>query len=99
MAALLVGRISKLVTVMERKSLITSTVIPTGPGTSNRSLLTDAQNVLCGSSKCVPQGEKSSGKCGRKGTKGRKTPIQESTPESASSKLVKKFSTPGSNSL
>jgi hypothetical protein len=69
--------------------------------------------VLCGSPKCVPQGEKSSRKRGGKGTKGPETPTQKSTPESpetptqkstpesASSKLVKKFfiSTPGSNSL
>jgi hypothetical protein len=101
MATVLVRRISKLVTMMERKTSTTSIVTSTGPGTSDRSILTDVQNVLCGSPKCVLQGEKSSGKRGRKGTKGPETPTQESTAEFASSKLVKKFfiSIPRSNSL
>jgi hypothetical protein len=101
MAYVLARQISKLVMVMERKTPTTSAVTPSGPGTSDRPLLTDAQNVLRGSPKRVPQGEKSSGKRGGKGTKGAETPTQESTPESASSKLVKKFfiSTLGSNSL
>jgi hypothetical protein len=86
---------------MERKIPTTSVVTPTGPGTADHSLHTDAQNVLRGSPKCVPQDKKSSGKQGGKGTKGLETPTQESTLESASSKLVKKFSIsiPGSNSL
>jgi hypothetical protein len=59
---------------MERKTPTTSTVTPTGPGTYDCSLLTDAQNVLCGPPKCVSQGKKSSGKWGGKGTKGPETP-------------------------
>jgi hypothetical protein len=100
-AYVLVGRISKLVTVMERKTSTSSAVTLSSPGNSGRSFLTDAQNVLRGSPKRVPQGEKSSGKQGGKGTKGAETPTQESTPKSASSKLVKKFfiSAPRSNSL
>jgi hypothetical protein len=71
----LAGRISKLVKVMERKTLTTLAVTLTGPGTSDCSSLMDAQNVLRGSPKHVPQGEKSSGKQGGKGTKGPETPM------------------------
>jgi hypothetical protein len=57
--------------------------------------------VLRGSPKLVPEAPKTSGKWGGKGSKASSTSTEESTPESASSKLVKKFfiSTPGNNSL
>jgi hypothetical protein len=100
-AGVLAGCISKLVTQMSRKTPSTSAVTSMAGGMSGRSLVTDAQNMLRGSPKPMLEAPKSSGKWGGKGSKGSGTPTEESTPESASTKFMKKFfiSTPGSNSL
>jgi hypothetical protein len=102
-AAVLVGRISKLIIHLSKKAPFGSVITPTEPELSGRSLLTDAQNVaLRGSPKPTPDNSKIVGKRSGKGLKNSATKaVGETTPETASSKLIKQFfvSTPGSNSL
>jgi hypothetical protein len=102
-AAVLAGRISKLIVHLSKKAPSGSVVTPAEPGLSGRSLLTDAQNVvLRGSPKPVPDNPKIAGKHSGKGLKSSATKaVGETTPETASSKLIKQFfvSTPRSNSL
>ena len=101
--AVLAARISKLIVHLSKKARPGSVVTPAEPGLSGRSLLTDAQNVvLRGTPKPVPDKLKTPGKRAGKGSKACDAKaVEETTPETASSKLVKKFfvSTPGSSSL
>jgi hypothetical protein len=72
--AKLVGRVSKLIMEMEKKTSSTSTVASTRLGMSGHSQLTSAQNMLWGSPKLMPQTEKSTRKHGGKVLKGYRIP-------------------------